>query len=170
MHGNRWLIGLWVVACLASPAVALATDYGFTTIDVPGAAQTQAFGVNGTGNIVGVYVDAPSRTRGFHVLGGSFTTIDVPSPTTTLTAAFGINDSGDIVGRYLIHSGEYGFRDGGGTFTAIVAPFPATSSTNAFGISSSGAVVGCRTQRSLSGVFHLVGNELRRRPSPMGLR
>src|SRR5215467_646140 len=71
-------------------------QYSFTTIDVPGAINTQAFGINDSGQIVGFFDDALGG-HGFVLdTGGNFTTIDVPGASST--RAFGINDSGQIVG------------------------------------------------------------------------
>jgi uncharacterized membrane protein len=38
---------------------------GFTTIDVPGATDTCAFGINAPGRIVGSYVDGAGKEHGF---------------------------------------------------------------------------------------------------------
>jgi len=43
----------------------LLTAAGFTTIDVPGASLTAAFGINASGTIVGSYVDAHGAAHGF---------------------------------------------------------------------------------------------------------
>jgi probable HAF family extracellular repeat protein len=45
-------------------------------IAVPGAVRTQPFGINNHGQIVGAYVDAESRSHGFLLQNGIFTTID----------------------------------------------------------------------------------------------
>ena len=46
----------WILLVgLTGPAQA---QYTFTTIDVPGAYQTVAYGIDASGQIVGVYVDA----------------------------------------------------------------------------------------------------------------
>jgi len=54
--------------------------YSFTTIDTPGVSSTSAFGINASGQIVGIFVDALGG-HGFLDTGGSFTTIDVPGST-----------------------------------------------------------------------------------------
>ena len=69
-----------------------AVSYTFTTIDVPGAFSTEAFGINDAGQIVGdFHVD-----HGFLYTAGTFTTIDVPGAFST--QASGINNAGQIVG------------------------------------------------------------------------
>jgi probable HAF family extracellular repeat protein len=82
----------------------------FTTIDDPNAASnTEAFGINNLGQIVGNYVDASNVNHGFLDAGGTFTTIDDPSG--GLNQALGINDNGAIVGFYEtgVQGGNFGF-------------------------------------------------------------
>ena len=79
----------------------------FTTIDVPGASLTQAFGINPRGDIVGSYA-AGGATHGFLLdKKGTFTTIDVPGA--SFTEALGVNPRGDIVGRYSAGGAFHGF-------------------------------------------------------------
>src|SRR5205807_1630691 len=104
----------------------LSNPYAFTTIDVPGATGTTASGINGTGQIVGTFVDTGGVSHGFlRDAGGTFYAIDVPgAPSTT---ASGINSTGQIVGTFLstTDSHDHGFlRDAAGTFTTIDAPVP----------------------------------------------
>jgi probable HAF family extracellular repeat protein len=80
----------------------------FTTIDVPGAADTVAYGINADGQIVGYYTDAAGTSHGFLLVGDSFTTIDVPGGVDTV--AYGINDHGKISGFYADGTGlQHGF-------------------------------------------------------------
>src|SRR5207245_1195834 len=91
-------------ALLVMPTGALALT--FTTIDVPGAAFTEAAGINPQGDIGGLD-SAGGPEHGFLVHEGSFTTIDVPG--TSSTMAFGINPRGDIVGQYSAGGTDHGF-------------------------------------------------------------
>ena len=84
----------------------LDTSGNFTSIDVPGARDSEALGINNSGQIVGAFADAHG-THGFVNTGGSFTTIDVPGA--DITQALGINDSGQIVGFFQDATGHYGF-------------------------------------------------------------
>src|SRR5262249_22991095 len=96
----------------------------FTTIDVPGATATQAFGINESGQIVGTYVAGPIG-HSFLLSEGIFTTIEVPGAT-SITAT-GINDSGQIVGFYQDPTGvAHGFLLSQGIFTTIDAPHLST--------------------------------------------
>jgi hypothetical protein len=67
----------------------------FNTFDDPSAftGTTQAFGVNGTDQIVGVY-QSGSGFHGFLESGGVFTTIDDADPRANGTFAHSINGSG----------------------------------------------------------------------------
>jgi uncharacterized membrane protein len=69
-----------------------------THIDVPEARRTEAWDVNASGVVVGVWIDGASVRHGFLLENGRFTTIDVPDAAGTST--FGINARGDIVGGF----------------------------------------------------------------------
>src|SRR5262245_6589296 len=75
----------------------------FTTIDDPtNNLNTEAEGINGSGQIVGSFSRPSGRGTDFHgfvLSGGSFTTFDDPL-SAARTQAFGINDTGQIVGSY----------------------------------------------------------------------
>jgi hypothetical protein len=80
-------------------------------INVPGALETQVRGVNNYGEIVGFYRPSTSvclseipanaqvpicGTRGFKIVNGVLTELNVPGATST--AITGVNDYGDLVG------------------------------------------------------------------------
>src|SRR5260370_10196983 len=67
----------------------------FTQIDYPGAVATEAYGINKTGQIVGLYYGG-GRDHGFVLQGGIYTTVDAPSSTRTL--ALGNNSGGQVAG------------------------------------------------------------------------
>src|SRR5260370_1062769 len=90
-------LGLALLFAICMVSSGFAHDHGFTTIDVPGASFTEAFGINPEGNIVGHYSNARGL-HGFLLSEGAFTTIDVPGA--SFTKAFGINPEGNIVGGY----------------------------------------------------------------------
>jgi hypothetical protein len=76
----------------------------FTTIAVPGASMTQAFGLNDSDTVVGTYTlgtGSTATTHGFiWRIGGHLTTgVDDPNDPGT-TVLNGINNEGDIVGFY----------------------------------------------------------------------
>jgi hypothetical protein len=63
--GKTYLISLaFILISLAFfPHSALATEYNFTPINVTGSFYTSAYGINNSGNIMGVYGDATGGAR-----------------------------------------------------------------------------------------------------------
>lgn len=72
-------------------------SYVISSFDFPGAAATQAFGINARGDIVGSYT-LSGRTHGFLLKGGEFTGLDVPGSVSTWATSIG--PAGDIAGYY----------------------------------------------------------------------
>src|SRR5438105_2663057 len=100
------LLGMVALALVVSRATA-ATPYTFTTVDFPGATDSEVDDINAHGQMVGVYQDAAGNTHGFLLNKGTFTTIDFPGATGSEgTGASGINASGQIVGNYQDVSGK----------------------------------------------------------------
>jgi uncharacterized membrane protein len=130
----------------------LAQRPSFTTVDVPGASYTEAFGINLEGDIVGYYKAAsPSGSitaHGFLLSNGAFRSIDVPGA--SFTWALGINPQGEIVGAYGNSTGAHGFLLRRGVFTTLDVPgdipFPGSNvsvyGTSARGINQQGQIVG----------------------------
>lgn len=111
----------------------------WTTIDVPGAVQTQCVGINSAGDIVGIYVDPADVTHGFVLKAGVFTTLDVPGAVSTWPN--GINDAGQISGWFRSTQGqEHGFFFDGQNFTTL--DVPDSLFTYALKIDNAGEVVG----------------------------
>jgi uncharacterized membrane protein len=103
----------------------LETAGSFTTVACPGASFTSftaAFGINDSGQIVGVCGDS-TGWHSFLDTGGSFTTIDVPRGAASLTFANGINASGQVVGEYS-DSTDYSIH--GFLATPTIVPEPRT--------------------------------------------
>jgi hypothetical protein len=112
----------------------------FTTIDVPGAGETIASGINSAGDMVGWYVPTGSKTgNGFLLSGGNFTFLSYPGGYDT--EARGITDTGLIVGNaYISSEGAVGFTYQAGVFNTIqINGYP---DTFADGINAAGNVVG----------------------------
>jgi probable HAF family extracellular repeat protein len=122
--------------------------YTYTTIDVPLAGHTKAFGINDAGQVVGYYsADLVSDAHGFLFSGGTYTALNDPFATDE-TFATGINDLGQIVGYYHSNSsGDHGFLYDP---TAGIFPIPyltlnypsANTDTFANGINDAGQIVG----------------------------
>ena len=86
--------------------------YTYTTFDDPLATggDTQAWGINDAGQIVGFYEDSSLKLHGFLYSNGTYTTLDDPSASANgSTKAFGINATGQMVGDYINASGFHGF-------------------------------------------------------------
>lgn len=80
----------------------------FQPFDVPGSNFTQAWDINPSEEVVGVFRDLSGKFHGFLLTGGEFQTIDFPGAIHTET--YGINSAGDIVGFYVDLSGKsHGF-------------------------------------------------------------
>jgi hypothetical protein len=121
----------------------------FTTIDVAGAVETDANGINMSHVIVGSYVGAGGASHGWVRRGDGIETFDVPGSTGTF--AHGINDGDQIVGWYSDSSlVQHGFVLVNGTYTTI--DYPGATLTNAWGIDNAETVVG--TYEDSSGTFH----------------
>jgi hypothetical protein len=138
------------VLTLSYAALAASQDqpstYTYKSIDVPGAAGTQAFGNNNRGQIVGDYSDSVQLQNGFLDTKGVFTTINcVLENETVLTS---INKKGEIVGTYYYVGGGGGthgfiYEGNNSCFDVIVSLKGANgATTNVWGLNDSGEIVG----------------------------
>lgn len=111
---------------------ALATNY------------SEAFKINGRGDVVGEYIGNDGFTHGFLLHKGVVTTLDFPGASDTY--AFGINNAGTVVGEWdlLDSSGRlvayHGFVWRNGSFNEL--NFPGSADTAILGISSHGDLAG----------------------------
>jgi probable HAF family extracellular repeat protein len=136
----------------------------FTTINFPGAQQTQPYRINDNGQIVGRYL-SNGDYHVFRRIDGNFTAVDdVPWAVQTVPGIShlgGLNSSGDIVGIYSSVTfqnfakakavdGLRGFLLSAGLYTPI--DFPDAVVTLAFGINDDGIVVG--TYQNADGTIH----------------
>jgi probable HAF family extracellular repeat protein len=105
----------------------------FTQLDYPSACDTQVFGINDAGQMVG-FADG----HGF-LLSNGFSSIMVQGSTST--RAFGINNFGDIVGDWTdVNGNRHAFIQKNGNITTF--DFPNATSTTAYGINDDGDIVG----------------------------
>ncbi len=146
---NRVLLAI----VLALPSTLLAQTLTYAPINVPGAVQTEARGINNNGQIVGFYqtttcgdydIKVPAcPTKGFKYVNGSYIKLMVPNSVST--AIMGVNDLGDLVGFYKKSDGtRHGFI---WYHTNIVKTIdypnpPFNEVTVPFGINKAGTVVG----------------------------
>lgn len=148
------VLGLAAVQPVLGPARPAAADLAYTTVDVPGADQTDVAGVNNLGVLVGSYADATGR-HGFLDDHGTVVTVDVPgSSDTRLTS---VNDAGTATGVFWDAGGTtlHGFvRTAAGVFTWLDAPGIAPgdrTGTLPSGINAGGTVVGSSFTTDLDG-------------------
>ena len=142
---QRLICRMLVLSVVFSDVGLAQADLIYTTLDLPGATDTQALGINNAGQIVGAFeaggLQVPSH--GFLLSGGAYTQLDVPG-TVSGTVASGINASGQIVGTWGGTTGS-GFLLSGGNYTSINVPSSWASpvqGTLANGINDSGQIVG----------------------------
>ena len=113
----------------------------FTSIDVPGAVQTNAQqDQRRRETSSGSTTLAPGSSRGFLLRHGTFS--DVYFPGSFLTTALGINARGDIVGQYNDAPGppRHGYLYSQGTYVPI--DFPGAVRSVAIDINDRGDIVG----------------------------
>lgn len=132
---------------LTATSTALGQGPTFTSIDFPGAAATNAWGINTSGDIVGDYTNADKSVHGFLFSRGRYTTIDVPNASST--SVFTINARGDAGGMYIAAGVTRGFLLAGGQFTGI--DFPGATASEVGSIGPRGEILGDYT---LAGVRH----------------
>jgi opacity protein-like surface antigen len=114
------------VACGAAvafmaPAVAAPTlTFKFRPVNIPGAAQVQAYGISEAGVIVGEYIGTDSIPHGFALKGKTVTTVNDPKGLATICQGISPNGSA-IVGYYINSMGKnFGFLLKGKTFTDVL--------------------------------------------------
>jgi hypothetical protein len=109
INGKGDIAGFYVNAAGNTDGFLLTPHGHFTDLAVPGASMTQALGVNGHDEVVGVYTvgtGAGAVTHGFTwTPGGGFATVDDPHGQGATTVN-GVNDAGDLVGFYTDAAGN----------------------------------------------------------------
>jgi uncharacterized membrane protein len=127
---------------LGFPGVARADlMFNFTTIDVPGAANTAA-NANTTNAIAGEYDDAGGITHGFILSRGVYTTFNASAPPDVVSSTIinGINAAGQLAGTYTGSSRLHAFFWSQGVLTTLDPP-GSTRSLGGF-LNAQGQVVG----------------------------
>jgi uncharacterized membrane protein len=114
----------------------------FTSLDYPGAQQTQALAIDNFGAIVGIYLINLTGPHAFLYQNGAYKNIDFPGAATWSGA---VNNQGVVAGYYSGSTGLHGFRFQNGVFTTI--DVPGASTTSVTGISDSGEIVGVDASR-----------------------
>jgi len=82
-------------------------DGEITHIDYPGGTNTEAFGVNDRGTIIGVFVDSAGNNRAFVLRDGQYEPADITGG--ILTIPLSINDLEEVVGQVVTTPNTVGF-------------------------------------------------------------
>lgn len=125
------------------------------TFDYPGQTNTELFGINKYGTIVGTY---NQQLKSFKLKNGVLSSIHFPNSTTT--AALAISDMGVVVGRYTISgSNQYhGFVLANGVYKTLDAPNAVAPGSYATDVNASGEIVGVvYTSNGLRGYIYKNG-------------
>lgn len=130
---------LFAVGMVLTAIGAPASDAKFTSIDVPGAINTNPHDINAEGDIVGTFTDAGNNMHGFVLANEIFNIIDFPG--STMTHIYGLNSRVDVVGEYRdVANKWHGFLLHDGAFTSI--DFPGATSTTAWDITAKRMIAG----------------------------
>src|SRR4029453_14669110 len=122
----------------------------YASFDVPGGTDTNGFGVNDLGQIVGRGTDPDGGVKGFlRDPPGNFETLEFPG--STFTAPIDINNLGVVVGRYVDQDGvSHGFTLRRGHYETV--DYPGAADTRVRGIDDRGRITG--NFRKEDGVEH----------------
>ena len=117
----------------------------YQLLSLPGSQDSEATGINASGEIVGSYRDVGGTLHGFLYSGGVVTNIDDPNAPVGNTTPNDLNDAGEIVGSYIDSANvTHGFSTPDGvTFTAIDCP--GAVSTIPSGVNTAGDISGLYT-------------------------
>ena len=121
----------------------LLSGNNFANLDYPGATDTELWGINSLGTIVGAYtLDQYQHIDGFKLKNGVFTRIHYPGSVSTWVRS--INDLGVMVGYYHVYQGPpyiHGFVLADGVYTTLDYPH-AIGDTVLNDINNGGVIVG----------------------------
>jgi hypothetical protein len=120
---------------------ALAASYTFISIDYPGAAQTDAYGISNSGQVVGNFYDAAFNALGSYSYNGSFKLIPPPSGSLA-TSLSGVNVSGVMDGAATFDgvTGVGFIRSSKRNYTTFA--HPGSSDTEGRAINDNGLITG----------------------------
>ena len=134
------------LALVPASASAAAAPGRYTTIDVPGAADTVAVGVNDSGVVSGFYTDSSGSNHGFIDRDGTFATINEPDAGTASgqgTSVGYINDLGQVAGSYTeSNDNTVAFAGPLGRLTTVSDPLAPPFSTLTAAVNDAGVVAG----------------------------
>ena len=139
-HAKRPILPAPLLKHHGAPSKAIAHSQVVTTLHIPGAELSFAYGINNKGEVVGYWYDDQFNTHGYLLSGGKITNIDLPH--TLGIATTGINDQGIIVGTFANEDATaiHGFLLYRGQFALL--DYPGAFATTPTGINNAGDVVG----------------------------
>lgn len=145
---SRWTVAFGIsdngqiVGTVETPVTRgfVGTNGVFITFSYPGLTRTEAYGINGGGQIVGIAYDSSGGSTGFLDTSGSFTNINFPN-TVNATTPYAMNDAGQIVGYFVEGGDVLGFLETNGAFARLIDPL-GSHETRAYGVNSYGEIVG----------------------------
>jgi probable HAF family extracellular repeat protein len=132
----------------------------FTTVDVPGAKETDIYSINNLGDMTGSYKGINDNyAKGFAIINGTFKLFVYPGGEDTVTG--GINDSRLISGSSFVNgfSEVVSWLYNGQTFTTIRAP--GKSITWAHGLNNDAVIVGTYEGGQQMTGFVRIGNRFK---------
>ena len=139
---KNYVLAIIAGGMLAGPTVVQA-QYDFQQISYPGQDGTQVFGINDSGDAVGIGYGLDTFPFVYASMDGTFTDI-APADGYATTSVLGINDAGVMVGIVRSLDGTTGsafIRSNDGTYTIFSHP-DAFSETVARGVNNKGLVTG----------------------------
>ena len=141
INNSGAIVGRFTLPKGDGPHGFLLSDQKWTRIDHPSAKTSAANGINSVGDIVGIWFDEAKNEHSYRLVGGRYSSIDVPNATRTLVDA--IIDNGSVSGTYRDSTGaSRGYvMDRSGCVTTIDnAKYPGV--TVARGLNMHGVLVG----------------------------
>jgi hypothetical protein len=142
---KRSILGALLVLTFVAVGIAAAPPLTFTFADVHStktATETDAYGVNNGGVIVGDYIDAKGIQHGFIRNGTKLTTVNNANCANPTLSFYAVNTAGTAVGwcTSVKTGASLAFTYASGKFTAV--NFPKSTGTQATGINDKGWVSG----------------------------
>jgi len=142
---KRSILGVLLILTFIAVGIAAAPPLTFTFSDVhtiKTALETDSYGVNNAGVIVGDYIDAKDVQHAFILNGSKLATVNNSACSNLTLAFYAINSAGTAVGWCTnVKTGlNQGFTYASGKFTAV--NFPKSNGTEATGINDKGWVSG----------------------------
>lgn len=163
MNASGQIVGIYNSGYGTKDFGFLKTGDTYTSIDVPGATFTYAFGLNDAGIVTGTYRDSLLRLRGFSYVNGLYKSINFPNAIDTYLG--GVNNQNTAVGWSTQGGITSGYiYSGGMSFRPLSVPFAGASNTKPRAINDLGEIIGTYTSAECPVVCGFIA-----RPIPGGI-